>query len=235
MPGGGSNPDRGMDGWIEAYAQLRSFARRLETQSRTSTSDDELERAVWRAASRAPVPVELSVGSHCVYPKSAWALWFLDSLDAIARPLAELTLEIAEADPDVRGMPALAQGLAWRTWVWILTHADVGLPFDDEGAIEPPAWTADLIAEDFVAIYLAHKALHYDASAIMGQAFPREQGEKSRLSLSGFLAGFASEKGLKPSDMFRRFAMPEALAMAVSAAEAHRVAKANAKREAPDA
>lgn len=231
-PRGEGNPYQGYDAWIECYAELKSLTRRVERQaSRDTTRDDELERAVRASASKQPVALALSIGTQCVYPKSAWSLWFLDSLDAVSLALFEQAATIVADHPDLRGFPSIAQGLAYRTWAWVLLHPGVGLPFDDAGLIAPPEWTTHLITEDHVAIYLAHKQLHYDASAIMGSAFPREDKERSRLSLSGFLAGYGSEHGIRPSELFRRWSLPEALAAAIASSESYRVAKANAERE----
>jgi len=231
-PGGGDNADRGYDGWIECYAALKSFARRIEQQDQsTAAMRDALAAAVRRAASRASVPVELSVGTRHVHAKSAWALWFLQSLDDTVRSVAvlagELT-EIAEAE-ELRGLPALTNGLAWRTWAWILTTEGVGMPFADAASMTPPLWTEQLLTEDYVALYLAHRSLHHDDIALMAGAFPSQGGERSRLDLGGFVAAHANEHGLRPSEIIRGWALPEVYAAAIAAAEQHRVAKANAK------
>lgn len=244
-PGGEHNPDHGLDGWIECYAQLAAFSARAEARElRRAEASEQLEAVVRAAAARSPVAVTLSIGDRCVYPKSSWALAFLDSIDAAVAPVAGLANDIRDAlqgdtDADatlgaLRGMPALAQGLAWRTWAWILLSEGVELPFPDEGVINPPAYTAQLLPEDYLRIYLAHRTLHADAIAIMAMAMPSEPGEPSRLSLSGFLAGYASEKGVAPSTLMRRWSFPEAMAAAVSTYESHRVAEANAKRKRPE-
>jgi hypothetical protein len=232
-PGGTRNLMRGQDAWIYAFAQFTRLFGRLEQHQRDgerAARGDALQKAVLRAASRQPVRVELSIGERAVHQKSAHALFVLDSIDATVQPLAEAVLQLADADPDdVRGMIPLTKSLAWRTWAWILLSPGVELPFGDEGAIEPPEWTEQLLPEDFVAIYAAHRELHFEAAGIMGAAFPREEGETSRLSLGGFLAGYASEHGIQPSEMIRRWGLPEALAAAVSSSENYRVAKANAE------
>ncbi len=65
----------------------------------------------------------------------------------------------------------------------------------------------------------------------MASAMPREEGERSRLSLSGFLAGYASQHGIAPSHIMRRWSLGEAIAAATAAAESHRVSEINAKRK----
>lgn len=236
-PGGANNRDHGVDGWIECYAQLAGFSARQEVREmRRADALDKLEATVRAAAARQAVPVTLSIGPRSVYPKSAWALAFLDSLDAIMAPVAAMASALSDVTDDattpddLRGMPALAQGMAWRTWAWVLLSEGVDLPFPDEGVIDPPEFTAQLLPEDLLAIYSAHRQLHYDACAIMAVAMPHEPGERSRLSLGGFLAGYASEHGLPPSVLMRRWSFPEAMAAAVAAFESHRVAEANAKR-----
>jgi hypothetical protein len=234
-PGGDRNPYRGLDGWIECYALLSALGARQELQAtRAEEASGALERTVRNAASRQPVTVSLSIGDRTVYPKSAWALAFLDSLDATMAPLAVVFSEIAEDEGGheaLRGLPSLAKGLAWRTWAWVLLSDDVGLPFPDEGVIEPPTWTEQLRPEDFLVIWKAHREIHYEASLIMSLAMPSEPGERSRLSLGGFLAGYGSEHGIAPSVLVRRWSFPEAMAAAVASYEAHRVAEANAKRK----
>lgn len=241
-PGGADNRRRGLDAWIECYAQLARIAAREEAiaASRADASQ-QLDTVVREAAARQPVPVTLTIGERAVYPKSAWALSWLDSLDAVMAPVVRLSDEVireAEALPEgetldaLRAMPALAQGMAIRTWAWILLEPGVGLPFPDEGAIEPPDYTAQLQAEDLLAIYAAHRQMHHTAIAIMASAMPREAGgERSRLSVGGFLASYASEHGLQPSHVLRRWSFPEAMAAAVASYESHRVAEANAKRK----
>jgi hypothetical protein len=234
-PGGPENGLTGFDGWIACFAQLTRFAGRLEALSSRQAPDATLlENTVRAAAARQPVSVTLSIGDRLVYPKSAWALSWLDSLDAIMRPVARLVTELADTqgapDEELRGLTALTQGMACRTWAWILLTEGVGLPFPSEGVIDPPEFTEHLLPEDYLAIFVAHRKLHFEAVAIMAAAMPdEERTERSRLSLSGFLSGYASEHGVPPSHLMRRWSFPEAMAAAVAAAEAQRVAEANAK------
>lgn len=234
-PGGAENADRGFDGFIVCFQQYGRLLGRLELRATSGVDDGQLERAVRAAAARQPMPVLLSIGDRNVYPKSAWALSFLESLDDIVAPMAALVAEISEhessANDELRGMPRLVEGLAWRTWSWILLTEGVGLPFGDEGDITPPEWTSTLLFEDIITIWVAHRQLHADAAAIMTSAMPRERGERSRLTLSGFLAGYASEHGIAPSHIMRRWSLPEAIAAAMASAESHRVAEANAQRK----
>lgn len=231
-PGGAENTLAGFDGWVECYAQLTRLAgREAQDASSSVQAREALAQAVRRAASRQPISVTLSIGTRFVYPKSAWALWFLQSLDAVVAVVSRIADDLAEMGEtfDLRGLPALTQGLAWRTWAWILLHDGVELPFNDADGIEPPSWTEQLLAEDFVAIYAAHRALHLGDIAVMAGAFPPEGGEQSRLNLGGFLAGVANEQGVRASEIIRRWSLPEVFASAIAAAESHRVATANAK------
>ena len=239
-PGGAENGYTKADAWVECYAQLVRFAGRLERMAKTETDHALLEATVRAASARQPVPVSLSIGERLVHPKSAWALSWLDALDAMVQPVARLATELvtaAEDSADLRGMPALAHGLALRTWAWILLTEDVGVPFPAEGAIEPPDYTAQLLPEDYVAIFVAHRQLHFEAIALMASALASDEDagpERSRLNLSGFLSGYASEHGIAPSHLMRRWSFPEAMAAAVASAESHRVAKANAKAKSQD-
>lgn len=238
MPGGQENPLAGLAGWIECYAQLTRFAGRLEATG-SKNDDAQLEAVVRAASTRAPVPLALSCGDHAVYPKSAHALAFLDALDAVQRPLMRVLVARAQDDAlestELDVLLPMARSLAQRTWAWVLLSSGVGLPFDDAAPIDPPAWTMELTPEDLLAIYTAHRRLHADAVAIMSAAIPREGGvAQSRLSLSGFLTGYASEHGLPPSQLMRQWSLPEAVAAALASAEAHRVADANAKARRPE-
>lgn len=231
-PGGSENPDTTFDGWVECYAQCTRLVGRLETQSTdTDAMRNALATAVRRAASRATLTVELSIGARVVSPKSAWALWWLESLDATAQSVAMVAdqlSQVAEGEA-LLGLPSLTQGLAWRTWAWILLSPGVGLPFESLDELDPPAWTSQLLPEDFLAIYKAHRTLHFEDTATMAAAFPSSNREKSRLYLGGFLSSHANEVGVAPSDIVRGWSLPEAFASAVSVAEAHRVSTANAK------
>lgn len=232
-PGGAENALSGYDGWIECYALLKGLARRQERETDVSQAAREaLAAAVRRAAARAPVSATLSIGTRLVYPKSAWALWFLQSLDAVVSTVDVVAQELASLPDavDLRGLPSLTQGLAWRTWAWILTHDGVGLPFAEADAIDPPTWTEQLLVEDYLALYAAHRALHLTDTSLMAGAFPPEGGERSRLDLGGFLASYAHEHGVPPADIIRKWALPEVYASAIAAAESHRIATANAKR-----
>lgn len=233
-PGGAENPARGFSGWIKCYAQLH---RLVGTVFRQEPEDggEKLEVVVRAASSRTPTPVILSVGNHAVYPKSAHSLAMLDSLEAVQRPLIRLMVDRAQDDTltpnEVDALLPLSRSLAQRTWAWVLLSPGVGLPFDDNAPLDPPAWTADLLPEDYLAIYFAHRELHAQSVAIMSAALPKEGGAvQSRLSLSGFLTGYAAEHGLPPSQLMRHWSLPEAVAAAVAASEAHRVADANAKQ-----
>lgn len=191
-----------------------------------------LARAVRRAASRETVTVELSIGKRAVSPKSAWTLWWLESLDATAQSIARLANElfdIPEAS-ELLGFPTITQGLAWRTWAWILLSPGVGLPFSAAEQIDPPDWTMHLLPEDFLAIYKAHRTLHLEDSVAMAAAFPSANREQSRLYLGGFLSSHANDAGVAPSDIIHGWSLPEAFASAVAVAEAHRVSIANAKK-----
>ncbi|GAB1344793.1 hypothetical protein [Gemmatimonas sp.] len=235
-PGGESNYGLGMTGWIECYAQLTRFAGRLETSgaAQSAAQSAQLESVVRAASSRAPKPVVLSCGDYAVHPKSAHTLAFLDSLEAVQRPLVRLmvtraqdeTLEPGELD----ALLPMARSLAQRTWAWVLLSPGVGLPFEDNAQLVPPAWTEQLTPEDLLTIYFAHREIHAEAVAIMSAAIPHDGGPvQSRLSLSGFLTGYASEHGLPPSQLMRQWSLPESVAAALASAEAHRVADENAK------
>ncbi len=236
-PGGKENPSRGFAGWIECYAQLLRLTG-MVFRKEPEGGGEELEAVVRAASSRTPTQVILSVGNHAVYPKSAHSLAFLDSLEAVQRPLIRLMVDRAQDETlspnEVDALLPLSRSLAQRTWAWVLLSPGVGLPFDDNAPLDPPEWTAELLPEDYLAIYFAHRELHAHSVAIMSAALPKEGGAvQSRLSLSGFLTGYAAEHGLPPSQLMRHWSLPEAVAAAVAASEAHRVAEANANNKRP--
>jgi hypothetical protein len=231
-PGGKANRSAGHDAWIYCFSEYKAFARRIEIKEAMAVSTrEELAHAVQRAASRGAISVELSVGTKHVYPKSLWALCWLESLNAIVRPVEAVANELLQTPgaESLRGLPPFAQGLAWRTWLWILTTPGVGVPFDDEDLITPPDWTASVVEEDFLLVYSAHRAIHRDDLALIANAFPPSGQERTRLDLGGFIANHAHDIGVAPSDIMRKWSLPETFASAVASAEAHRVAKVNAK------
>ncbi len=235
-PGGRENLDRGFDGFVYCYQQYGRLMGRGEPQHGADSKQDALlEATVRAAAARQPMPVQLSIGERLVYPKSAWALAWLDALDSIIAPAATMAAELASSEDTaidhLRAFPVLLQAMAVRTWVWVLLSEGVGVPFGDEGVIDPPEYTTKLLPEDLIAIYSAHQKLHYDAITVMAAAMPKEDGEESRLSLGGFLAGYASEHGVAPSHIMRRWSFPEAIAAAIATYESHRVSQLNAKRK----
>ncbi len=243
-PGGERNPLRGYDGWIECYAQLTAFGERDSMrEGARATAKARVAEIVARAAARQPVPVELSIGLHAEYPKSAQTLALLDAIDAIVAPAAQevvdLQQQLAEAEApaaekDVllgRVWAAIARSLAMRTWAWILLTEGVDTPFGDTGTIEPPDWTAQLTAADVLAIYLAHRSLHHDDVHAMVLAMPRETGgERSALGFGGFGVGLAMELKVEPHRVVRRWSIPEQVAAGLTMHEQQRVAEANAKR-----
>lgn len=240
-PGGALNHGQGFTGWIETYAQLTRFAGRLEVsvETHSAAQSQQLEAVVRAASSRAPKPLALTVGDYAVHPKSAHTLAFLDSLEAVQRPLVRLMIDRAQDETlepsELEALLPMTRSLAQRTWAWVLLTPGVGLPFDDFAPIDPPVWTKELTPEDLLAIYFAHRELHAEAVAIMSAAIPRDGGPaQSRLSLSGFLTGYASEHGLPPSQLMRQWSLPESVAAALASAESHRVAEENAKAKRRD-
>lgn len=238
-PGGTHNRFSGRDALIEYYAQLKGFSRRVELQDKrqNGATDSQLESTVRAAAARQPIPLQLSIGDRALHQKSAWSLAFLESLDALMLPMAELQAAIAaDADDDtlqeLRAFPPLIKGMAWRTWAWILLHDDVDLPFDETATITPPDWTEQLLIEDFLLIWSAHRRMHAESIVLMSMAMPSDPSdEKSRLAITGFLGGYGAEHGIPPSVMMRRWGFPESIATALISYEAHRVAEANAERD----
>jgi hypothetical protein len=235
-PGGKENRAKGHAGWIECYASLKSFTRRIEfKQHQQADASLRIADVVKAAAMRTPVPVMLSVGEHLVHPKSIWALSWLDGLDGVTTGMTELLNAASEfEDPETLRMFApIATALAFRTWAWILTHEGVGLPFGDNNEpIDPPEWTEKLLAEDYLALFIAHRRLHFDAIALMASAMGSDTGpEKSRLGLGGFLTG-TGEASIEPSHIARRWSLPESVASGLGAHETQRVAEANAKAKA---
>ncbi len=228
-PGGTSNPYKGADAWIEAYAALRSFARRKEARAARSNSN-RLAAVVRDAAARQPRVVSLSIGDRHVYPKSEASLRFLHHLDATVGAISESSVALEDEDSTrLRLLAAIVHSDLLRTWAWVLLHPEPSLPIDDAEQIEPPEWTAQLTPNDYLTIFGAHVEVHRSSMETMAQAFPPEQGQKSRLGLGGFLSAFAAENGLVPSDVLRRYSVGEIYAAGIASAESHRVATANAK------
>jgi len=263
-PGGADNPTRDARAWLRYYGRLRAWhgggslgdaggtgaaeSGRGASVATGATAADAFRTAVRQAGAGEPEPVRCADGVvRYVHPKSAYALRWLDSLDAqlagqAGRAAASVrALAAGEAtaeDLRVLALRPLAEALAVRLWLWVLTRPGAELPFaDDAPDPVPPAWTGAAMPEDLVAVWHAHRRVNHERSAIMAAAFPPDPAATpSRLSLEGFLAHRSQELGVRPSTLDRQWSLGELYAQAVSAAvvarEAHAAAKATAARDA---
>lgn len=242
-PGAGENPDPGPFGWLRYFKFLH---RTHATAGRAASPAGELSAALVDdvlAASLAdePIVVTCSDGERRpVYPKSYHALRWLDALDASLRLNAQCALACAELadghELKVAAMAPLVESLAVRLWLWVLTHPEPGLPFDEgDRDPQPPAWTGQVTPEDLVAFQHAHVEVHRVRLAILGQALPPDPAAgTSRLSLAGFVGAAANEVNAPRREVMRQWSLGSLFASAVASARASKEARdrADARREA---
>lgn len=232
-PGASAYPDEGVLTWLQYYNWLGI---KTPDGSRAPKASADALRALGEAMSNVPQAVTLQSGDRvAVYPKSLYALQWLEALDAGYQGTAEamVALEASEDAPlrdAARFAGVLTEGLAIRLWAWILTYEQSDLPFADAGPVpEPPAWTARLTAADIYALWQAHQYVHQETLELISTMFPRDPASPTRLPLHGFLGAEARERGVRASDLMRRWPIGEIFATSVSAAEAQREAIATAK------
>lgn len=241
-PGGAKNAETGALGWFVCVRQLERMHAVLmngRPGGPSSAADRaEIEEALAGALAESPETVTLSDGTvRSVYPKSYHALRFLDFLDEDLRvTLAQARLAAAEAttaDIRVKAMYPLVESQTVRFWVWILTHEDPGLPFDDTAVgLELPAWTMALSPDDLLVLYQAHHRVNVRRLATIAALFPPEPGDgKSRLSLAAFLGTLTKDRPNQASQLMRRTSLGAAFAAAVTAAAAQRDALRKAKQK----
>lgn len=226
-PGGAKNPTTDpLGGAVVWFALLRA---RLEIAEHEQEQERRRgQEAVAAALVSAPVLVTLSVAGapRAVHPKSYHALRWCDSIDhALQGVVAQAH---ALEDADVRALAPLTESLAVRLWAWILTHPAPDLPFDEQKAPEPPAWTAELTPDDLLVLLQAHLEVNRLRIARIALLFPGDEARESRLSLAGFLGTIAQELGHRPFDVLRQWTLGEAFAQAVVASQSAREARAAA-------
>lgn len=238
-PGGAENPERGLSGWIECYAQfIRLVGRleRLESHAATPELDERLRTVIAEAQRAQPESVTLSDGTtRAVYPKGIWALSYLEAFGYVSAGALTALLAVIASGADVEQLVELplTKTKAIRAWAWVLCTAGASVPWPDGASdLELPQWTAELTPQDLIALDAAHRKIHGERMAIMAHLFPPEPGAKSRLAIGGMLAAYQFDRGLT-QDAMRLLSVGEVTAGACATAEMHRVAKENAdaKRE----
>lgn len=188
-----------------------------------------------------PARITLRSGQEiAVHPKSLDTLLVLEGIDAGLRQLqGQLDAAGGLAALDLEGgagaefIRQLLTSKALRFFVWVLSEPGPGLPFDIAGDdVSPPDWTATLHAEDVERIWLAHLQVNRRDIEFLAAAFPSDQqGQRSRLPLSGFLGAQASEDGVAPKVYLFDRTLRSLFAACIARAESQRQAMAAAKAE----
>lgn len=230
-PGGDENHEPAKGAWIYCYAQYSALQRRTE---RLLPDDGAWQHALDQAIADEPKRVDLTTGPQYVYPKSAHALLTLDALDASLLG----SIEAAATALEQGGAPAEAlqalfprvQSAAVRVWAWILTDPDPGVPFTDDQELAPPRWTESLTGEDLIALWLANRDVNGRRNQLLAEAFPVDAGSRpTRLTLGGFVASYAHEKGADAKFLWRRTAVGQLFAKSLAATIAFKEAEERAK------
>lgn len=232
-PGGAENPTRDRGAWVHCYANLVGMLRVADLHAAPGRADG----AIAAALAAEPASVTLSDGTvRTVQPKSYHALRWLDTLDHTVQGWAGLMASLRPDAPEelkALALAPLAESLAVRLWAWVITEglpdAPAALPFDEDAAPAPPAWTSRLTPEDLLTLARAHAEVNGHRLRIIAEAFPSDRTGGSRLPLSGFLGTAAQELGQRPATLLRQWSLGEVFAQAIAAAQAAREARESAE------
>ena len=249
-PGGAANPDMSPLGWLAFLRWLdRVHVRGTHAVASEEHDAAATERILADALTDKPVAVDCADGvTRHVYPKSYDTLRFFDSLDAELRLIAHewrLATVAEELPAQLRdtGIAMLAprmESLAVRLWAWILTDSRAALPFDEYQSLSEkriPAWTRKLSPDDLIALLQAHFTVNARRLSVVAKLFPPDPdaGEKSRLTLAGFLGAITAENAPGAARrLLRSTSMGQVFTTRVTAARSAREAADSAKRRAKE-
>jgi hypothetical protein len=240
-PGGVANPESTALAWLD---YLRWLDRvhvtngQEPTAAPASQKSGEVERAIADALAEAPEAVECSDGeTRFVYPKSFWALQWLDMLNQQAAHSLELIFSAREQtvveDLPVLQLAPLMQATPLLVWAWILTSKGPALPFDDDTSLlDPPAWTKALSPDDFFKLLNAHRRVNSARLRLVSMYVERDPSGSGgpAFSVAGFIGAIAGE--LEPNaarTLMRSTSLGQIFGTRVTAAVAAREAMKRAK------
>jgi hypothetical protein len=245
-PGASENPDDAHFGWLAFHNWLlRTHAAGQRSESRASTSSERAaaEAALSASLADAPEAVTLASGDVVhVHPLSLWALQWLDLLSvqagiSLEHVLAARELQTPE-DIAVLHIAPLAQAMPLRLWAWVVCSKGPALPFDDETELlEPPAWTKELMPEDLLALFRAHRNVNGTRINLVSSYLAPDPADPQRgpaLSVAGFIGSVAGEGGDPGAALrlMRTTSVGMIFASKIAAAKVARDARQRAKEDA---
>lgn len=189
------------------------------------------------ALSEAPCYVPMSDGeTRGCYPKSDFAMRRIEYIDAALQYIVprRVMLEAAECTPAM--LEALdaaneAQSQLEREFLWIATHPAPDVPWDDDGQWEhdTPAWTREAGGYDLQLVRAAYIEVNYRRLNALAERTHAMKGQGDTMSPEAFNGVMASELGIAPRELSRKWSRCALYAMAFTKWEAHMRAEARAK------
>lgn len=247
-PGGAENPDRSAMGWLYFFGALKSWhAMGPQHQAKSALRWDGAAMEDMRKALHAePVFLTLESGRKVsVHPKGDYALsrYVLDSIArnwAIEHRVALLARTDAEVTAHSIDMLAKATDLEARVRseiIAILTHPGPGVPWTDETVWEHdiPSWIRDEITTlDAIAIERAHLEVNlFRINSVAERTKQFVDHGNDAMPLAAFLGTMASDLGIQPAEIARKWSLGEVFASSLARFEATERAKVKAERDKP--
>jgi hypothetical protein len=247
-PGTVLNPDTSAMGWLHYLCQLHRMHERGPASTTTTGSLrwDSLNMTDVRAALHAePITVTMEDGTQrAVYPKGEYALARVVMIEFTLRYALErrLALELVASEntsPELLDALASAvdlQSVLEREFVWILTHPGSDVPWEEEArwTVEPPLWTRAITPIDMMMI----RAAHLDVNLLRINAVSERsrrlagKGTGEGMPLAAFMGLMASELGVQPKELARRWSLGEVFVQSLMRWEAMERARMQSEQEA---
>lgn len=227
-PGGGQNPDTSAHGWLHFLCNLHRMHERgpaVVSTGGTLRWNPAAMEAVREALAAEPVHLRLASGVEvAVHPKSEYALNRLVVIDRTLQFVVERRIAMEDEEPTPVVLQALRTAVDLQHRLESEFAAIVCAPGADVPAtpdanvwdLPLPPWTHTLEAVDLIAIRRAHLAVNLGRiHEITERSKQYANGAGSSLPVAAFLGVMASELGVQPRDLARRWSLGEVFAQAL--------------------
>lgn len=244
-PGGAGNADTSAHGWLHFLCTLHRMHERtgVAVAANAARWDPDVIEATRAALAAEPIHLTLADGTPvAVHPKSEHALHRLVLIDValnwtVVRRVAIETLPPEQVTP--QSLTALRTAIDLQTQlerefvtVVCCPGADVPASASGDSAWDIPLapWSATLDPLDIMAIRKAHLEVNYARiQMIADRTRSYADGEGSNTPVAAFLGIMASELGVQPMVLARRWSLGEVFAQALLRWEAMKKAEQDAK------